>query len=107
TTALDFASWGPSAGIFPGPRDRGSDRHHELSARAGVRGALAPRARFELGRRGVSKVDPSLGQRRAPPAPAHSGSGARHHTGSANPDGRQLVGDNFAAATAAFLNKLS
>ena len=26
----------------------------------------------------------------APPAPAHSGSGARHHTGSANPDGRRL-----------------
>jgi protein required for attachment to host cells len=43
----------------------------------------------------------------APPAPAHSGSGARHHTGSANPDGRRLVEDNFAAATAAFLNKLS
>jgi protein required for attachment to host cells len=43
----------------------------------------------------------------APPAPAHSGSGARHHTGSANPDGRRLVEDDFAAATAAFLNKLS
>ena len=43
----------------------------------------------------------------APPAPAHSGSGARHHTGSANPDGRWLVEDDFAAATAAFLNKLS
>jgi protein required for attachment to host cells len=43
----------------------------------------------------------------APPAPSHSGSGARHHTGSANPDGRRLVEDNFAAATAAFLNKLS
>ena len=41
----------------------------------------------------------------APPAPAHSGSGARHHTGSANPDGRRLVEDDFAAATAAFLNK--
>jgi len=40
-------------------------------------------------------------------APAHSGSGARHHTGSANPDGRRLAEDNFAAATAAFLNKLS
>ena len=48
-----------------------------------------------------------MGQRRAPPAPAHSGSGARHHTGSANPDGRRLVEDDFAAATAAFLNKLS
>jgi protein required for attachment to host cells len=34
-------------------------------------------------------------------------SGARHHTGSANPDGRRLVEDDFAAATAAFLNKLS
>ena len=43
----------------------------------------------------------------APPAPAHSGSGARHHTGSASPDGRRLVEDDFAAATAAFLNKLS
>ena len=43
----------------------------------------------------------------APPAPPHSGSGARHHTGSANPDGRWLVEDDFAAATAAFLNKLS
>src|SRR3954464_13450942 len=43
----------------------------------------------------------------APPAPAHSGSGARHHTGSTNPDARRLVEDDFAAATAAFLNKLS
>ena len=43
----------------------------------------------------------------APPAPVHSGSGARHHTSSANPDGRRLVEDDFAAATAAFLNKLS
>ena len=43
----------------------------------------------------------------APPAPAHSGSGARHHTSSVNPDGRRLVEDDFAAATAAFLNKLS
>src|SRR4030095_14301665 len=43
----------------------------------------------------------------APPMPAHSGSGARHHTGSANPDGRRLDEDDFAAATAAFLNKLS
>ena len=42
-----------------------------------------------------------------PPAPAHSGSGARHHTGSANPDRRRSDEDNFAAATAAFLNKLS
>src|SRR4030095_9919603 len=43
----------------------------------------------------------------APPMPAHSGAGARHHTGSANPDGRRLYEDDFAAATAAFLNKLS
>ena len=43
----------------------------------------------------------------SPPAPAHSGSGVRHHTGSANADGRRLVKDDFAAATAAFLNKLS
>ncbi len=42
-----------------------------------------------------------------PPAPAHSGSGARHHTSSANSDGRRLVEDDFAAATAGFLNKLS
>ena len=98
---------GALGGHFAGPRDRGRDRHHELSARAGVRGALAPRARFELGLRSLSEVDPSLGQRRAPPAPAHSGSGARHHTGSANPDGRRLVEDDFAAATAALLNKLN
>src|SRR3954469_24991928 len=39
--------------------------------------------------------------------PAHSGSGARHHIGFANPDGRRLDEDDFAAATAAFLNKLS
>src|SRR3954468_7814375 len=43
----------------------------------------------------------------APPGPTRAGSGALHHTGSANPDGRRLVEDNFAAATAAFLNKLS
>jgi protein required for attachment to host cells len=43
----------------------------------------------------------------APPAPARSGSGARHHTGSTNPDARRLVEDDFAAATAAFLNNLS
>jgi protein required for attachment to host cells len=43
----------------------------------------------------------------APLAPADSGSGARHHTGSANPDGRRLVEDDFAAATDAFLSKLS
>ncbi|MGY4476149.1 protein required for attachment to host cells [Bradyrhizobium sp. USDA 3364] len=43
----------------------------------------------------------------APPARARSGSGARHRSGSANPDGRRLVEDDFAAATAAFLNKLS
>jgi protein required for attachment to host cells len=42
-----------------------------------------------------------------PPAPAHSSLGARHHTGSGNPDGRRLVEDDFAEATAAFLNKLS
>jgi protein required for attachment to host cells len=33
--------------------------------------------------------------------------GARHHTGSANPDGKRLDEDHFAAATAAFLNKHS
>jgi protein required for attachment to host cells len=43
----------------------------------------------------------------APPAHSHSGSGARHHTSSANPDGRRLVEDDFAAATAGFLNQLS
>jgi protein required for attachment to host cells len=43
----------------------------------------------------------------APPAPARSGSGARHHTGSTNPDARRLVEDDFAAAAAAFLNNLS
>ena len=43
----------------------------------------------------------------APPAPSHSGPGARHHTGSADPDGKRLVEDDFAAAAAVFLNKLS
>jgi len=43
----------------------------------------------------------------APPAPARSGSGARHHISSANPDGGRLDADVYAAATAAFLNKLS
>jgi protein required for attachment to host cells len=43
----------------------------------------------------------------APPAPGRAGSGARHHTGSANPDSRRLMEDDFAAATAAFLNRLS
>ncbi|MCS3446049.1 MULTISPECIES: baeRF12 domain-containing protein [Bradyrhizobium] len=43
----------------------------------------------------------------APPAHLHAGSGARHHTGSANPDGRRFIEEDFAAATAAFLNKLS
>ena len=52
---------------------------------------------------GVHLVEITAG----PPAPAGSGSGARHHSGSANPDGRRLVEDDFAAATAAFLNKLS
>ena len=35
----------------------------------------------------------------APPAPARAGSGARHHIGSANPDRRRLVEDDFAAET--------
>ncbi|MET4023787.1 host attachment protein [Bradyrhizobium sp. S3.2.12] len=43
----------------------------------------------------------------APPASARSGSGTRHRTGPSNPDGRRLVEDDFAAVTAAFLNKLS
>jgi protein required for attachment to host cells len=43
----------------------------------------------------------------AAPAPAHAGSGARHHTGSTNPDSRRLVEDDFAAAAATFLNTLS
>src|SRR4051794_25158636 len=42
-----------------------------------------------------------------PPAPAHSASGARHHAGYTNPDDRRHVEDDFAAATAAFLNKPS
>ena len=41
------------------------------------------------------------------PAPARSGSGARHYTAVASPDGRRFVENDFAAATAAFLNKLS
>jgi protein required for attachment to host cells len=43
----------------------------------------------------------------APLARAHSGSGARHHSGSADPDARRSDEDDFVAATAAFLNKLS
>jgi protein required for attachment to host cells len=43
----------------------------------------------------------------APHAPGHSGRGARHHTGSVHADGRRLVEDDFAAATAGLLNKLS
>jgi protein required for attachment to host cells len=43
----------------------------------------------------------------APPAVVHSGSGSRYHTSSATPDGWQPVEHDFAAATAAFLNKLS
>lgn len=44
-----------------------------------------------------------------PPAltPGNSGSGARHHSGSANPDIRRHAEDDFAAATATFLNKQS
>ncbi|MBR0900687.1 host attachment protein [Bradyrhizobium tropiciagri] len=41
-----------------------------------------------------------------PPAPAHSGSGAGHHTGRTGPDSTHPIEDDFAAATAAFLNKL-
>jgi protein required for attachment to host cells len=43
----------------------------------------------------------------AAPVSAHPGSGPRYRTGSANPHGWRLVEDDFAAATAAFLNKLS
>jgi protein required for attachment to host cells len=43
----------------------------------------------------------------APPTSANAGSGARHYTGSANPDDRRLLEDDFAAGTAALLNKLS
>lgn len=42
-----------------------------------------------------------------PAAIIHSRADARHHTGSAHPDGRRLIEEDFAAATAAFLNKLS
>lgn len=38
---------------------------------------------------------------------SNAGSGARHHSGSGNPDDRRLREDDFAAATASFLNKLS
>jgi protein required for attachment to host cells len=40
-----------------------------------------------------------------PPAPAHAGSGSRHHTRLCLSDGRRLVEDDVAAATVAFLNK--
>lgn len=42
----------------------------------------------------------------APPAPARSGSGARRYADAAGPDGWRLVEGDFAARTAAFLNKL-
>src|SRR5262245_31792478 len=41
------------------------------------------------------------------PAPAHAGSGARHHSSSANPDERRCAEDDFAVATAMLLNQLS
>jgi len=40
-------------------------------------------------------------------APVNAGSGARHHTGSANPDDKRVIKEDFVAATAAFLNTLS
>ena len=43
---------------------------------------------------GVHVVEITAG----PPAPAHSGSGARHPTDSANPDDRRLVEDDFAGS---------
>jgi protein required for attachment to host cells len=43
----------------------------------------------------------------APPPSAHSGFGARQGADASNLDGRRLVEDDFAAAMAAFLNKLS
>lgn len=43
----------------------------------------------------------------APSAAAHPAPGARHHTAALpTPDGGRLVEDDFAAATAAFLNQL-
>ena len=107
TAAFDFASWGPSAGILLVLAT--------VAAIAITNSPLGPAFEalwrqelgLSLGDAAFRRIDLSLGQRRAPPAPAHSRSGARHHTGSANPDGRRLVEDNFAAATAAFLNKLS
>src|SRR4051795_217617 len=41
------------------------------------------------------------------PEHAHAGSGARHHSGSANPDHKRRAEDDFAVATARLLNKLS
>jgi protein required for attachment to host cells len=37
----------------------------------------------------------------------NAGSGSRHHTGAANPDSARLTEDDFSAAAAAVLNKLS
>jgi protein required for attachment to host cells len=37
----------------------------------------------------------------------NAGSGSRHHTGAANPDSARLSEDDFSAAAAAALNKLS
>ena len=36
---------------------------------------------------------------------SHKGSGARHHSSSANPDDQQIDEDGFAAGVAAYLNK--
>jgi protein required for attachment to host cells len=41
------------------------------------------------------------------PEHVHAGSGARHHSGSANPDHKRRAEDDFAVATATLLNKLS
>jgi protein required for attachment to host cells len=69
--------------------------------------AVADGATVRLFRNTGVKPGVHLVEITAAPAPAHSGSGARHHAGSANPDGRRLDEDDLVAATAAFLNKLS
>jgi protein required for attachment to host cells len=42
-----------------------------------------------------------------PPTPTHAGSHAHHHAASTDSDGRRSREEEFAAAIAAFLNKLS
>jgi hypothetical protein len=105
TAALDFPSWGPSAGILLVLAT--------VAAIAITNSPLGPAFealwRQELGLSlgdgpfgGRSFIGSTTGSACARPLRL----GCRHHTGSANSDGR-LIEDDFAAATAAFLDKPS